>query len=197
MKNTFPFISLLLVLLLISCNSKNKITKCTPSTINGTTTYWDEYLGHDETVDFWPDKYVNYWAVEVDKKKFPNIGFKIQGEFPNARYFSYNVYSTDRNSTASLFDTKIKPEVCSVNPFKTEGLENSLSSKNEKNKNIYTLFVVPESISDYDSEDNVLKFRDKEDKITLILRYYAPEQNDQAGVPLPTLQVFDLDTKNP
>jgi len=177
MKNSFPFISALLVLLLISCNSRNKITECTPSTINGTTTYWDEYLGHDETVDFWPDKYVNYWAVEVDKKKFPNIGFKIQGEFPNARYFSYNVYKTDRNSTASLFDTQIKPEVCSINPFKSVPLENSTDNKQDAkiNKNLYTLFVVPESNSEFDSEDNVLKFKDKEDKITLVLRYYAPE----------------------
>ena len=199
MKNTFPFISALLVLLLISCNSRNKVTECTPSTINGTTTYWDEYLGHDETVDFWPDKYVNYWAVEVDKKKFPNIGFKIQGEFPNARYFSYNVYKTDRNSTASLFDTQIKPEVCSTNPFKSVPLENSTDNKQDAkiNKNLYTLFVVPESNSEFDSEDNVLKFKDKEDKITLVLRYYAPEENDQAGVPLPTLEVFDLDTKEP
>ena len=69
-------------------------------------------------MDFWPDKFVNYWAVVVNKNDFPNVGFKIQGEFPNARYFSYNVYGEDRNSTASLFDIQIKAENCSANPFK-------------------------------------------------------------------------------
>ena len=121
----------------------------------------------------------------------PNIGFKIQGEFPNARYFSYNVYGTDRNSTASLFDTEIKSEVCSTNPF------NNMTSETPGNNNLYTIFVVPESVSEFDTEDNVLKFIDGEDKITLMLRYYVPQGNDQAGVPLPTLEVFDLDTKEP
>ena len=188
MKKLYIFIVSLV--LIVSCNSDDD-TQCTPTVINGSTTYWDEYLGHDETVDFWPDKYVNYWAVEVDKNDFPNIGFKIQGEFPNARYFSYNVYGTDRNSTASLFDTEIKSEVCSTNPF------NNMTSETPGNNNLYTIFVVPESVSEFDTEDNVLKFIDGEDKITLMLRYYVPQGNDQAGVPLPTLEVFDLDTKEP
>ena len=140
-------------------------------------------------MDFWPDKYVNYWAVVVNKNDFPNIGFKIQGEFPNARYFSYNVYGEDRNSTASIFDTQIKAENCSANPFKNQEKQTPVD------KNLYTLFVVPESVSEFDTKDNVLKFRDDEEEIGIMLRYYVPAGGDLAGVDLPKIEVFDLDSK--
>ena len=188
-KNSFTLITLI-TLLLISCNTGfNKTKQCNITPLNGTDTYWAEYLGHDQTMDFWPDKFVNYWMVVVNKNDFPNIGFKIQGEFPKARYFSYNVYGEDRNSTASLFDTQIKAENCSANPFKNQEKETSVD------KNLYTLFVVPESVSEFDKNDNVLKFIDGEEEISLVLRYYVPFEGDRAGVGLPKIEVFDLDSK--
>ena len=188
-KNFFTIITIA-TLLLVSCNTGfNKKKQCSITTVNGTDTYWAEYLGHDQTMDFWPDKFVNYWMVVVNKNDFPNIGFKIQGEFPEARYFSYNVYGEDRNSTASIFDTQIKAENCSANSFKNQEKETSVD------KNLYTLFVVPESVSEFDTKDNVLKFIEGEEEIGVILRYYVPAGGDLAGVNLPKIEVFDLDTK--
>jgi len=188
-KNTFTLITLI-SLLLVSCDiGFNKTKQCNITPVNGTDAHWAEYLGHDITMDFWPDKYVNYWAVVVNKNDFPNIGFKIQGEFPNARYFSYNVYGEDRNSTASIFDTQIKAENCSANPFKNQEKQTPVD------KNLYTLFVVPESVSEFDTKDNVLKFRDDEEEIGIMLRYYVPAGGDLAGVDLPKIEVFDLDSK--
>ena len=93
MKNTyFVLITLATILLVVFNTGFNKIKQCDITPINGTDAYWAEFLGHDQTVDFWPDEYVNYWAVLVNQNDFPNVGFKIQGEFPKARYFSYNVY---------------------------------------------------------------------------------------------------------
>jgi len=193
MKNSYIILAVLMFFLTVSCNSDDDNgTNCTPSTeVNGTNTYWAEYLGHDQTVDFWPDKFVNYWVIVVNKNDFPNIGFKIQGQYPDARYFSYNVYGANRNSTASLYDVEIKPEICSTNPFNNE------SSETPGNSKLYTLFVVPDSVSEFDTKDNVLKFVEGENEITLILRYYVPEDGDFANVELPVVEAFDLDTNEP
>ena len=190
MNNNYFTLITLATLLLVSCDTGfNKTKQCNITPVNGTDAYWAEYLGHDQTMDFWPDKFVNYWAVVVNKNDFPNVGFKIQGEFPNARYFSYNVYGEDRNSTASLFDIQIKAENCSANPFKNQDKQTSVD------KNLYTLFVVPESVSEFDKNDNVLKFIEGEEEIGIMLRYYVPAGGDLAGVDLPKIEVFDLDSK--
>ena len=190
MKKAYLVSITLATILLVGFNTEFKKSKqCDITPVDGTDNFWAEYLGHDQTVDFWPDKYVNYWAVVVNQKDFPNVGFKIQGEFPDARYFSYNVYGKDRNSTASIFDTQIKAENCSENPFKNEEKQTSVD------KNLYTLFVVPESVSEFDTNDNVLKFIEGEEEIGIILRYYLPAGGDLAGVDLPKIEVFDLDSK--
>ena len=188
-KGFFVLIVLAILLIVVLDTGFNKTKQCDITPVKGTDAYWAEYLGHDQTVDFWPDEYVNYWAVIVNQNDFPNVGFKIQGEFPEARYFSYNVYGEDRNSTASIFDTQIKAENCSANPFKNQEKETSVD------KNLYTLFVVPESVSEFDTKDNVLKFIDGEEEIALLLRYYVPAGGDLAGVGLPKIEVFDLDSK--
>ena len=187
--NYFTLITLATILLLGFSAELKKEKQCDITPVNGTDDYWAEYLGHDQTVDFWPDEFVNYWAVLINQNDFPNVGFKIQGEFPEARYFSYNVYGEDRNSTASIFDTQIKAENCSVNPFNNQEKETSV------NENLYTLYVVPESVSEFDTKDNVLKFIEGEEEIGVILRYYVPAGGDLAGVDLPKIEVFDLDTK--
>jgi len=187
--NYFTLITLATILLLGFSAELKKEKQCDITPVNGTDDYWAEYLGHDQTVDFWPDEFVNYWAVLVNQNNFPNVGFKIQGEFPEARYFSYNVYGEDRNSTASIFDTQIKAENCSVNPFNNQEKENLVD------ENLYTLYVVPESVSEFDTKDNVLKFIEGEEEIGIILRYYVPAGGDLAGVDLPKIEVFDLDTK--
>jgi len=190
MKSTYFVLITLATILLVGFSTElQKGKQCDITPVNGTNAYWAEYLGHDQTVDFWPDEFVNYWAVLINQNDFPNVGFKIQGEFPEARYFSYNVYGEDRNSTASIFDTQIKAENCSVNPFNNQEKETSV------NKNLYTLYVVPESVSEFDTKDNVLKFIEGEEEIGIILRYYVPSRGDLAGVNLPKIEVFDLDTK--
>jgi len=190
MKNTYFVLITLATILLVGFSTElQKGKQCDITPVNGTDGYWAEYLGHDQTVDFWPDEFVNYWAVLINQNDFPNVGFKIQGEFPEARYFSYNVYGEDRNSTASIFDTQIKAENCSVNPFNNQEKETSV------NENLYTLYVVPESVSEFDTKDNVLKFIEGEEEIGVILRYYVPAGGDLAGVNLPNIEVFDLDTK--
>ena len=190
MKNTYFVLITLATILLVGFSTElQKGKQCDITPVNGADVYWAEYLGHDQTVDFWPDEFVNYWAVLINQNDFPNVGFKIQGEFPEARYFSYNVYGEDRNSTASIFDTQIKAENCSVNPFNNQEKETSV------NENLYTLYVVPESVSEFDTKDNVLKFIEGEEEIGVILRYYVPAGGDLAGVDLPKIEVFDLDTK--
>jgi hypothetical protein len=188
-KHLSYFVLLFISVSLFSCDTEAETPDCKPTEINGSTAPWATYLGHDPTVDFWPGKYINYWVIVVDKTKYPNVGFKVQGDFPNARYMSLNVYDTNRNSTASIYDTQLSPESCSTNPFSGEAHETG------GDHSVYTTYIMPESYEEFDNESNVLKFKDDEDELSLILRYYLPEGGDLAGVELPKVEVFDLDTK--
>ena len=52
--NSFTLITLA-TLLLVSCDTGfNKTKQCNITPVNGTDAYWAEYLGHDQTMDFWP-----------------------------------------------------------------------------------------------------------------------------------------------
>jgi len=52
----------------------------------------------------------------------PNIGLKIQGEFPNARYMSYNVYNlTDQSTQGSIIDVDMQAEKTFLLNDKTAG----------------------------------------------------------------------------
>ena len=147
---------------------------------------WDnEFVGENPDVKFYPDAYANYWRFALNRTdEYQNVGIKVTGSYPDARYMSFNVYN-DKNLSpiASITDVDITPDAGSVNPFVTESNAD----------NSYTIYVVPEGTNNV-SGDNVVYFDDSLNRISVFLRYYLPEQNTKGGVTLPTIEAFDLTT---
>ena len=143
---------------------------------------WNEHIGRDTTVGLWPDKYANYFSytfVRTDE----NIGIKIKGQFADARYMSFNVYNLEDKSTqGSIIDSEILTDSGNPNPT----LDGSPTGEEQ-----YTIHVIPEKYKDADLP-NKLVFRDDSKILLIVIRYYDFNQDDYAGVPLPTTQAFEL-----
>jgi len=141
------------------------------------------YVGSDPTVLYLPDAKAVYWRYGWERKPGDTGGVVISGTFPDARYFSYNVYDdTTKSSLGSFADQELTPADGGSNPFK--GGENTQSN--------YTIHVVPEGTK-VDAE-NVLYFPDSLTKVSVFLRHYVPNGDIYGGVPMPEIANFDAST---
>ena len=154
---------------------------------------WEPFIGTDPKVIALPDFYSNYYAFSFDRTKEDNkyIGIRVKGQFGYARYMSYNLYDAKKASSFGGFtDTALVPDAGSVNPFKPN------ADPNAPGRN-YTLTVVPKGYPVYSNESNVFTFiTDSIDILTLMIRYYVPQKSVTAGVPLPSIEAFDVRTGN-
>ena len=96
-----------------------------------------------------PDTAANYWAAEFAIP--PGGEVRISGEFPYARYASYNAYDYKWAAFDSLADIEIQPDAGSSNPF-VAGADRLVPKRS------YTLRVVPdpEPESPEDREPNTM-----------------------------------------
>ena len=154
---------------------------------------WEPFIGTDPKVIALPDFYSNYYAFSFDRTKEDNkyIGIRVKGQFGYARYMSYNLYDAKKASSFGGFtDTALVPDAGSVNPFKPYADPNTPGRD-------YTLTVVPKGYPVYGNELNVFTFiTDSIDILTLMIRYYVPQKSVTAGVPLPSIEAFDVRTGN-
>lgn len=151
---------------------------------------WGEVLrGDNMELQFYPDHFAFYWEYTFDAAKNPDMGLKIEGEFPDARFLSYNVYDDDEQSSAcdrpySIMDVDIIPDAGSFNPFVTE----SVGSKK------YTVYVLPVDApaSVVEGKKNIIWFDADVRKVCTILRYYIPEGGIGGGVRMPMISGLNL-----
>lgn len=148
---------------------------------------WEEpYIGADSTVFYLPDANAVYWRYGGTRVANGPIGLQIKGEFPNARYFSYNIYNDDTKMTLGSFkDYEISPDKEDINPF---------LSLSQNETTTYTLYIVPEG-SDVKAK-NVLYFPDSLVNVSVLLRYYLPNNDIFGGGNLPEISFYNVDTKN-
>lgn len=151
------------------------------ATAQATDTLWEPpYVGSAPTTLYLPDAYATYWRYGWDRNPGDQGGFVFKGHFPNARYFSYNVYSDEtKMSLGSFADQELKADADKGNPF--AGGEGKDAS--------YTLYVMPEGTK-IDAE-NVLYFPDNLTKVSVLLRHYVPENGIQGGISMPSISQFD------
>lgn len=148
---------------------------------------WTENIGSNKTLPLLPDSNVNYFLYSFTRTKGSTIGIRIKGQYGYARYISYNVYDNNTlSSVASLVDTKIIPDTGNENPF----LPTSSALLTNRN---YTVNICPNTV-DSSAFTNNLRYDDKIENVGIILRYYIPQQNNYANVPLPTIEAFDINT---
>ena len=148
-------------------------------------TVWESYIGRDTTVGILPDQYANYFTYTLARTN-ENIGFRIKGEFPNTRYFSFNVYSLGDNATqGSLVDYQIKTDSGKPNPF----LVNQDSIEAGK---YFTVHILPSRHKDK-GLTNLLPFRDDVKLLTMVIRLYDYNIDDFGGVDFPTVEAFTIE----
>jgi len=168
---------ILFVVFLISCQKETTTT----------VTYWTENIGSDKTVPLLPDSNVNYFLYSFKRIKGSAVGIRIRGQYGIARYMSYNIYDNNTlSSVGSIVDTKIIPDAGSENRY-LPSTGTSLVGRN------YTINICPSTV-DSTLYINTLRYDDRIENVGIILRYYIPQQNNYANVPLPTIEAFDINT---
>lgn len=148
-------------------------------------TVWQSYIGRDTTVGILPDEYANYFTytlVRTDK----DVGFKIQGKFPDTRYFSFNVYSLqDYTTQGSLVDYQIKSDSGKPNPFIADKDSVEVGES-------YTTYILPEKYADK-GLPNQLSFGNDVRFLLMVMRLYDYNKDDYGGVGFPTIQAVTLE----
>lgn len=147
--------------------------------------YWQENIGTRTDLPFLPDANVNYFGYSFKRKNGDKIGIRIRGQYAYARYMSYNLYNNNtKSSINSIGDVAIVADENNQNPFITH------QQTTDRN---YTISIVPESAANL-VEGNSLTYNDTLSNVGIFLRYYVPEVDKYANVPLPTIEAFDVET---
>lgn len=158
---------------------------------------WEFYPGNQPYSLAIPDFFSTYLSYTIDTTANPDIGLRITGAFPNARYMSFNIYNTTKgDSLGALTDFQITTTPDSAgNPF----VAGSPASPGGE----YVINVQQETETLPDLK-NLLTFDpadlSPDGKLTLILRYYVPQPADYggadrttlAGVEAPTIEAYKV-----
>jgi uncharacterized membrane protein len=164
----------LVALIAFSSCKKNEANVAACAEELGTQSVWTAYLGDSDTIPAFPDRYANYWAYGFSRASMPQLGIRLTGKMPNARYASVNVYDiSTQNSEGALLDELI------------------ISCTNDASK--YVINVVA-SGTNTEGLDNVLQYDAAIDSVAIMLRYYLPEGDAQGGTDLPLKYGFDTET---
>lgn len=148
--------------------------------------------GDNQTVKGYPDIFANYWEYTYSYKDNPNIGLRLSGRFPMARFFNFTVYNDKTEvDVSSIEDSNIKPESGSINPY--------IEATDKYGDNEYVVYVIPKSTpaSLRTSMKNICEFPDNLEMVSVFLRLYLAEQyskHESGGVDLPAIQAFDVTT---
>lgn len=137
----------------------------------------------------YPDLYSNYWVYAYETKNNPNVGLRITGEYPDARFFSFSVYNDMSGEVIDgLDDVHITPDNGSENPY----LKTTESTGNK-----FTIYLLKEgtdlSLFPVAREENVCYFTDEVECLTVCLRHYLGV-DEFGGVSLPAIEGVDLKT---
>ncbi|MBN1152280.1 MAG: hypothetical protein JXA58_03630 [Dehalococcoidia bacterium] len=150
---------------------------------------WEDFIGQDPLTPALPDYFANYFAYAFDREADSStayVGLRIVGEFGYARYMSYNIYdAVEGTSFGAVTDFQMKPLPGNLNPF-VPGT--SFQATNRE----YAVTVAPEDYA-ANPDDNVFIFADEAIRyLTVVLRYYVPQGDAIANVPIPTIEAFDI-----
>jgi hypothetical protein len=138
-----------------------------------------------------PDEYATYWVAVLPA--LPGTRLRIEGQFPQARYFSYNVYDPLLRPVDAVTDYQLLPRVPGSNPYRTAGVAPGMD---------YVAYLRPEPPPEA-PEPNTLysgsiaapggQSLPLNPTLTLIYRIYLAEGDASGGVPLPVLTFESAD----
>lgn len=165
---------------------------------------WEFYPGNQPYSLALPDYFSTYLSYTINVTENPNIGLRITGAFPNARYMSFNIYNTTQgNSLGALTDFQITTQDSDANPFVAgsaalPGGEYVINVQQETDPLPVLENLLTFNPNDLTNPDDPSSPKE----LTLILRYYVPQPADYggadrttlAGVAAPTIEAYKLDS---
>jgi len=141
----------------------------------------------------YPDESAEYWTVTYTI--VPGMRLRIDGDFPHARYMSFNVYDPALRPLGALADVELAPDPGNRNPFLA-------GAKRNVSKRAYSAFLdfgaAPENAAD--RKPNTLYAGSGQNGLpnvagSLIYRVYTPDKGRDetggVGIPTVTLQTPD------
>jgi hypothetical protein len=81
---------------------------------------WFRVFDGDKVNVAFPDTSANYWLAYAPALPLPGLRVRIDGRYPDARYFSFNAYNAKTAPTDAIGDFEIAPEIPGTNPFLSE-----------------------------------------------------------------------------
>lgn len=130
-----------------------------------------------------PDEYATYWVAAFPA--LPGTRLRIEGQYPQARYFSYNVYDPALRPVDAITDYQLLPRVAGTNLYR---------DRRAARGSEYVGYLVPEPIPESRAENTMYsgsialpggQVLPVNPTITVIYRIYLPEVDATGGVPLP------------
>lgn len=166
---------------------------------------WDVFPGDEPTSLALPDYFSTYLAYTFDTSLHPNTRLRITGDFPYARYMSFNIYPTrSGTSLGGMTDYQIMTEPPNVNPFVAGSDEQAKARR-------YVITVEPESDTSNGTEaspasslENRLTYNPADLKVaefpeqllTVVIRYYVP-LGVHGSVDPPQVEVLSMEDDQP
>lgn len=173
----------LLALCVISCEDNDDHQPPSDSNDIWGTTYSHANLGA------YPDIYSKYWVYAYETYENPNIGLRISGLYPQARFFSFSIYNDLKGEVIDgLDDVNISPDDGYINPY-------NVTTNSTDNR--FTIYLLKEgtnlSLFPDIKEENVCYFSDDVECVSVCLRQYLGE-GEYGGVGLPAIEGVDMTT---
>ena len=173
----------LLALCVISCEDNDDHQPPSDSNEIWGTTYSHANLGA------YPDIYSKYWVYAYETYENPNIGLRISGLYPQARFFSFSIYNDLKGEVIDgLDDVNISPDDGYINPY-------NVTTNSTDNR--FTIYLLKEgtnlSLFPDIKEENVCYFSDDVECVSVCLRQYLGE-GEYGGVGLPAIEGVDMTT---
>ena len=149
--------------------------------------FWTSVFDEENANLFYPDTGVNYYLGRVSLP--PGGRLIVRGQYPHARYTSFNVYDENFQPTDAIADVDIHPERGATNPF-------VVGHRRDRDERAYTVKVVPDPVPKHgrNRARNTVYLGDEGQpryNASVVLRIYLPDRgrNQFGGVQLPEVAV--------
>jgi len=201
---SLKILSLLLVVICASACSRSNSSSTGDSTGGGTDSgnnsstslplgigcAWTVVSDADVTNVLYPDSAAMYWLGVIPN--IPGARLRIDGQYPNARYFSFNVYDPLLRPVDAVADTQIAPKISGRNPFSNSGV--AYGSGYRAYVDFTTKPDSPAANTIYSGSINVGNSTLQNPLLTILAyRIYVPADGLRGNVNLPQLTIEAAD----
>ena len=146
--------------------------------------FWsDPYSIDNPATNFaYPDTGATYWHARY---KLPEgASLRLKGQYPYARYMSFNSYREDASPAFALMDQNIASDTGSMNPFI------SGNPRNNENRD-YQIQILNGEAPEFPLSNTLYDYAQADGQATLLYRVYVPntDKDSTGGTDLPQAEL--------